>query len=676
MSGRRVDLQRLAVPGLLAALVLACTNNPYPAEDDAIKVRYRALPSAPKTLDPAVSYSALEHAITANLYETLLEYHYLKRPYTLMPGLATSVPTPRPLGDGHVAYRFELRPGMLFQEDPAFGIDEPNRTTREIRAADVAFQLERIADPAVTSPVIATFGKIEGQPAFGERLVTLRENEPGFEALRIDEQYARAGGIEGVRVLSTTELEIVLSEPYPQLLYWFAMPFTAPVPWEAVAHYDGEEGRDFFKDHPISVGPFRVQRYDKQSRIVLERNENWYGARHPDWRAPGAVYPSEGEPGDLEAGHLDPAYVGRPLPFLDRIEFRIEKEDIPTFNKFLQGYYDASGIIQESFDRVVLEGDLSPDMAALGMRLEKSVDPDVFYIGFNMDDAVVGAPAGEPGRLLRQAMSLAVDAYEFVRIFTNGRGILAHSPIPPGIFGYEAGYVNPYRVPDLDKAKRLLREAGFPGGIDPATGKPLYLTFDAGDPSTRGQLRYQFFVNQWKRLGLDVEIAATNYNQFREKIRKGAYQIFLFGWIADYPDPENFLFLLWGAMAESKSGGPNSANFDDPRFNELFLEMKDLPSGEERLAIIREMRGILERERPWIELYRRENYALYQAWMHNVKPAGLSLPAAKYVDIDPALRAQRRKEWNRPIRWPAYGLVLVGVAVVVPGVITFLRERQ
>ena len=84
------------------------------------------------------------------------------------------------------------------------------------------------------------------------------------------------------------------------------------------------------------------------SRVALSRNENWYGVEHPEWRAPGAVYPSQGEPQDAQLGRLDPAYVGKPLPFLDRIEFRMEKEAIPAFNKFLQGYYDASGIIQES----------------------------------------------------------------------------------------------------------------------------------------------------------------------------------------------------------------------------------------------------------------------------------------------------------------------------------------
>jgi ABC-type transport system substrate-binding protein len=675
----RIRLGRFARSGIvwlgLAALA-GCSNDPYPEADATSKVRYRSLPGPTKTLDPAVSYSSLEHQITANVYETLLEYHYLKRPYTLIPGLAEEVPRPVPLADGRVSYSFRLRPDMLFQEDPSFALGGEGRTSRVVKAADVAFQLMRIADPAVNSPVIATFAKLVGFREFSERLKTLRDEDPAFGDLRIDEQYARAGGIEGVRVGGDFELTLVLSEPYPQILYWFAMPFTTPVPWEAVVHYDGRDGRPFFKDHAVGSGPFRVTRFDKRSRIDLSRNENWYGVRHPEWRAPGAVYPSEGEPQDAELGRLDAAWVGRPLPFLDRIEFRQEKEAIPTFNKFLQGYYDASGVIRESFDKIVHEGGLSPEMAALGMKLEKSVDPTIYYIGFNMNDAVVGAPAGDHGRKLRQAMSLAIDVVEYNRIFSNGRGVPAQSPIPPGIFGYEKDYRNPFRQPDLARAKQLLRDVGFADGIDPATGKPLHLSFDLGDTSTQGRLRFQFLVNQWARLGLDVEIAATHYNKFRQKVEEGAYQIIMWGWIADYPDPENFLFLLWGAMAQATSGGPNTANFDHPEFNELFLAMKNLENGPRRMELIREMRAILEHERPWIELSHSESYVLYHAWMHNVKPAGLSLPAAKYVDIDSEARNDLRAKWNRPIRWPAFALAGVAIAVAVPGVLTFLRERQ
>lgn len=673
MTGRRYWRVLVSV---IAFAMLQCTNNPYPNADAEVKVRYRALPSWPKTLDPAVSYSSLEHKITANVYETLLEYHYLKRPYTLMPGLAESMPVARSRSDGGVSYTFRLRPGMRYADDPCFALGDAGATTREIVMADVAFELMRIGDPKVTSPVVTTFAKVRGFGEFSERLTELREADESFAAMRIDEQYAAAGGVAGIVVRGPHELEIVLAEPYPQLLYWFAMPFTAPVPWEAVQYYDGKDGRAFFKDHPVGNGPFTITQFENRHRIVLERNANWYGALHPEWRAPGTVYPSEGEEGDAAAGLLEPEYVGRSLPFLDRIEFRHEKEQIPTFNKFLQGYYDAGGVIRESFDQVVQGGRLSDQMVARGMKLVKTVDPDVFYMGFNMNDPVVGAAGGDRSRKLRQAMSLAIDVGEFTRVFNNGRGVLADSPVPPGIFGYEQNR-NAFRGPDISRAQELLVEAGYPGGIDPETGTPLKLTFDVGDTSTRTRVQMQFWVDSWKKIGIDVEIAATNYNRFREKTREGSYQIFQWGWVADYPDPENFLFLLWGQMATSKNpGAPNTSNFAFDRYDRLFLEMKDLPNGPRRLQLIREMKRILEVERPWIELFHRESYALYHEWMKNVKPAGISFPAAKYIDIDPALRSERRAAWNAPIRWPAYVLGVLAVVLVVPGVVTFFRERQ
>jgi len=658
----------------LGAPTAGCTNNPYPEEDAEAKILYSVIPEPPRTLDPAEAYSTVDHAVTGPVYDTLLEYHFLKRPYELIPGIAVAVPEPQPRADGRVVYRFELRDDLLYQDDPcftAFG----GGATRAVRAADVAFELLRIADPGVNSPVINTFWKIAGTREFGEALVEKRK-EAAFAALRIDRQYAEAGPVEGLRVLSDTAFEIELLEPYPQILFWFAMEFTTPVPWEAIAYYDGEEGRALFDEHPVGAGPYVLVRYDKRSRIVLDRNDNWYGVRHPEANAPAATYPSEGEPGDAERGLLDPAYVGKPLPFIDRIELRYEKEDIPAFNKFLQGYYDVSGIIQESFEQIVHEGDLSPDMKAIGMRLERSVSPSIYYLGFNMDDPVVGAAAGERGRKLRQAMSLVIDTEEYTRIFTNGRGIPAQSPIPPGLFGYDPDYRNPYRQVDVERARALLAEAGYPKGIDRDTGKPLRLTFDTGDTSSRGRLRYLFFVEAWKKLGLDVEIAATNYNQFQEKVRKGAYQIFFWGWVADYPDPENFLFLLWGPMARSANQGPNTANFSNAEFDALFLEMRNRPNDARRLELVAKMRAILERERPWIELFHPESYVLYQPWMRNVKPLGMSFFTTKYRDLDPELRARLRREWNRPVLWPAWVLLAAAVALIVPGIVTFYRERQ
>jgi ABC-type transport system substrate-binding protein len=666
--------------GLFGALALAaCSNSPYPDEDARAAVRYRALVSVPKTLDPAVSYDLSTHQLLVNLYEPPLEYHYLKRPYQLIPGLVARVPEPEARPGGRSAYAFELRPDLLFQDDPCFaalGTALPGLQTRALVASDLAFAVTRIADPEVGSPVSEVFAKIAGFREFAKRLSERRAASAEFRALRIDAQYREAGGIEGLIVRDPLQFELQLSEPDLQFRYWFAMTFTAPVPWEAVAYYDGNEGRDFFKDHPVGAGPYRVERTDKQGFLALGRNPNWYGARHPEWKAPAATYPSEGEPGDAELGLLDPAYTGRPLPFLERIEFRLDKEAIPRFNKFVQGYYDVSGVSKESFDRVIIGNDLSPDMRALGISLKKSVDLGIFYLGFNMRDAVVGQPAGLRGRKLRQALSLAIDSVEFARLFMNGRGVPAQSPLPPGLFGYDPAYRNPYRQPDLARARSLLTEAGYAEGRDPATGRALRLTLDVPDTSTSSRLQFSFYLQAWQKLGIDAVLDATHYNRFQDKVRDGAYQVFFWGWHADFPDPENFLFMLYSPISAVDSGGVNYANFSDPRYDELYRRMKNLPDGPERERVIREMIAIVERERPWIELFHSEDYALIHGWLRNVKPAGLTFPSDKYTAIDPELRRARRLAWNQPVRWPAALLGALSLAVVIPGIVTFFRERQ
>ena len=665
---------------LSVVALAACTNNPYPQTDNSKKILYSSFSEAPRTLDPAVAYTTSARTITDSVYGTLLEYHYLKRPYELMPSLARALPELLKLPNGGAAYLFKIRDNISFQTDPCFSeSDDPairKLLTRKVTAEDFIFQLMRLADPAVNSPISSNFSVIAGFDAFSKRLAGLRKRAAGFAALPIRDQYKRAGPIAGISSPNPLELKITLSKPDPQILYWFAMPFTTPVPWEAIQHYDGKEGRDRFADHPVGTGPYKIARYEKQHRIILQRSPTWYGRTAEAAQAPGAFFPAHIDRADVQAGYVSAAYAGRRMPFLDYIYFTREREGIPRFNKFLQGYYDNGGIVKESFDAVVQSDDLSPEMAAKGMRLDQTVQPSIFYLGFNMDDNTVGSPAKERGRKLRQAMSLAIDVEQYLTLFHNGRGVAAQSPIPPGLWGYDKTYRNPYRRFDLAKARRLMKEAGYRGGVDPATGEALVLTFDTQDTSAQGKLQYQYFVSSWRRLGINVEVEATTYNQFQQKIRNGDFQIFTWGWIADYPDPENFMFLLECASSRSRSGGPNSANFCHREYDKLFHRMKDLENTPERMQLIKKMRTILETERPWIELFHRESYSLSHAWVSNSKPMGLSLPAYKYLDVEPELRARSRAEWNPPVIWPALALLFLVIAAVVPAVRTFYRERQ
>ena len=663
----------MALAGCLA--VIGCTNNPYPEADRDKKVLYSSFNEAPKTLDPAVAYTTAEHVITGNVYDTLLEYHYLERPYRLIAGLAAAVPEPRQLPDGRQAYRFEVRPGVLFHADPCFAPSQGGRLTRAVTAADFAFALARIADPAVNSPVISSFAQVLGFADFSKRLIEQRRTDKGFAALPAHEQYARAGGIEGVIAHGDQALEIILAEPNAQILYWFAMPFTTPLAWEAVAYYDGRGGRRHFADHVVGTGPYRLSLYEKQYRFTLERNELWYGSQPTSLDAPGGIFPVQIDAADIAEGRIDAAYAGRRMPFVDRIEFYRERENIPRFNKLLQGYYDDGGIIKESFDAVVQGDRLSPQMQARGMRLDKTVEPSIRYVGFNMEDPVVGAAAGERGRKLRQAMSVAIDSSQYLELFLNGRGVPAQTLLPPGIFGYDADYKNPFRQYDLARARQLLADAGYRNGIDPATNTRLKLSFDTSATTAAANLQFEYLAAAWRQLGLDIEINATTYNQFQDKVRRGAYQIFIWGWIADFPDPENFFFLLECQNARSKSGGPNTANFCNAEYDRLYLGMKDLPNGDQRATLIRRMLAILQVERPWIELYHEEDFVLSHAWLVNSKPMGISYPAYKFKDVRPGLRARLQTEWNAPVRWPLYLVLFAVVALTVPAVRTYYRER-
>ncbi len=669
---------RFAIALVSSLLALSCNNNPYADDDSGERVIYGVFQDAPRRLDPAEAYDVVAHRIIGLVHDKLLEYHYLKRPFTLMPGLALAVPRAEPQPGGGVIYRFQMRRGVGFGEDECFELSGGRGArTRDATTQDIAFQIQRLADPALEVQVRDSFMYIRGFGEFMQALGERRKAEPAFAALPVKQQYEAIGPMSGVRTPSATELELELTGPYPQILYWFALEFTSPIAWEAVQYYDGKQGRALFKDHVPGTGPFRIAEYDKQSKLVFVRNEHWWGKQASDpLSAPGAFYPTEGEPGDAEAGLLDPQYVGRRLPFVDRIEVRRDKESIPGFYKFLQGYYDRSEIIKESFNQVVVNSSVSPDMAARGVRLSTVVSPSWFYLGFNMEDETVGAKAGERSRKLRHAMSLAIDREQWIKTFLNGRGLPAESMIPPGLFGYDPNHKDPNAGLDLPRARKLLAEAGYPDGINPETKKPLHLTFDVYATSTQQQLMNEYFVDAWRKLGIDVELSVTSYNEFQNKVQRLAYQVYFWGWSADYPDPENFLFLRTCAQRRSTNGGPNATNFCDPRFDALFQEMRVRENDAERLAAIQKMLAILEYEQPHVELYHQSEYLLVHAWFHNLKQFGMSNPMGKYYDVEPELRARRRIEWNQPTRWPAYALGLALVLGVIPAFRTFFRERQ
>jgi ABC-type transport system substrate-binding protein len=467
-------------------------------------------------------------------------------------------------------------------------------------------------------------------------------------------------------------------------MYWLTMPFFAPIPWEAERFYSqrGLTGKNINLDwYPLGTGPYMLTENNPNRIMILERNPNFHGE----------TYPSDGMPDDGKAGFLDDA--GKPLPFIDKVIFSRERESIPRWNKFLQGYYDASSIGSDSFDQAVQltgqgEATVSEAMQEQGIRLETTVAAATNYVGFNMLDPVVGGVGKrgrEAARKLRQAISIAVDYEEYVSIFANGRGLPAHSPIPPGIFGHREGkegintvvydWVNgrPQRK-SLETAKALLAEAGYPGGVDAKTGAQLVLYFDVTARGAEDKSSLDWMRKQFQKLNIQLVVRSTDYNRFQDKIRRGNAQIFEWGWTADYPDPENMLFLLHGLQLKVGSEGENAANYSSAEYDALFEQMKNMENDPQRQHIIDRMVNILRHDAPWLWGYHPKDFALYHAWYSNVKPDRMANNGTKYFRIDTELRDQKRLEWNKPVLWPiAVGVILL-VVMLIPAANAYRRK--
>ncbi|TAN82711.1 MAG: peptide ABC transporter substrate-binding protein [Gallionella sp.] len=688
-------MKRLAcflLPVLLSACDGGLWNNPYPVADEGKPILYTAFTERPKHLDPAQAYSENEYEFLAQIYAPPLQYHYLKRPYQLVPLAASEMPAVRylnkerqPLPDNAPAeniafslYEIHIKPGMRYQPHPAFArnargepeyahlaphdlrdihalSDFPHSGTRTVTAADYAYQIKRLAHPQLHTPILGVMGDyIVGLKDYAATLQQAAKKNPAA-FLDLD-----AYPLPGVQVVDERTYRIEIAGKYPQFAYWLAMPFFAPMPPEVERFYaqDGMRERNLTLDWwPVGSGPYYLSENNPNQRMVMARNPHYDSER----------YPGEGEAGDAQAGLL--ADAGKPLPLIDKVVFSLEKETIPYWNKFLQGYYDASGISSDSFDQAVQmsvggEAAVTDEMKAQGITLSTAVATSTMYTGFNWLDSSVGG-SGERARKLRQAIAIAVDFEEFVSIFANGRGISAQSPIPPGIFGYREGEagINRHvydwvdgapRRKSIEEAKKLLAEAGYPDGVDAQTRQPLVINLDTTANGVGNKARLDWLRKQFDKINVQLVVRSTDYNRFQDKIRRGDTQMFYFGWNADYPDPENFLFLLHGAQAKVGKGGENAANYSNPEYDKLFEQMKNMENSAQRQAIIDRMLEILRRDSPWLWGFHPKNYVLQHGWLHNIKANVMANNKLKYWRVDAGQRDRLRREWNRPAYWPLW----------------------
>lgn len=688
-------------------LILAQTwNNPH-LNNSGI-VRYTSFNESPKTLDPALAYSADATVFIAQIYEPPLQYHYFKRPYELIPLTTSSMPTityldkqgkilPNNTNNNDIAYtvyHLQIKPNILYQPHPAFAKDKNGHYiyhnlkpsdlaaihdiadfkftgTRELTADDYVYEIKRLADPRLNSPIFGFMSHyIVGLNEFAQNL----KKNP--------QQDLRQLQLAGVKAIDRYNYEIIIKGKYPQFIYWLAMPFFAPIPWEADVFYSqpGMKEKNLILGwYPVGTGPYMLIENNPNKQMVLQKNPNFHGEYFPE----------------LTPGETNPQFrqkVGHAIPFIDKYVFVLEKESIPRWNKFLQGYYDVSEIGSDSFDQAIRvnpngEPQLTPSMQKKEINLQTSVSPDIYYYGFNMLDDVVGG-YNESARKLRQAISIALNTEEFITIFLNGRGLPAQGPIPPGIFGYESGkegmdsYVYDWQnnAPirkSIAEAKKLLAAAGYPNGRNEKTGKPLILNLDlVSSNAPDDKARFDWYREQFAKLNIQLNIRATQFNRFQEKLRNGNVQIFSLGWLPDYPDPENFLFLFYGPNSKAKFGGENAANYQNPEYDRLFEEMKMMENDTQRLQLIQKMVALLQRDAPWIFGFYPKQFLLTQSWMGPTKLDAMGNNLLKYQWINAEIRNQKQELWNKAALWALWIIIFIFIAATIPIGIKYYRKQH
>jgi ABC-type transport system substrate-binding protein len=667
---------------LFSAVLLLCEcagfSNPYTDEGTLIVI-HDSGGTDPKGFDPVRASDVASSHYISQIYECLYQYSYLVRPYKAEPCLAEDMPT---VSEDKLTYTIPIKRGVYFQNGPCFR--ETGGKGRELTAEDFVYSFKRVADQKNSTEGFWIFkGRIVGIDEFYQKSL---KTAPTDYSLPVD----------GIKALDRYTLQLKLIKPYPQLLWILTMTYTAAVPREAVQFY-GEE----FINHPVGTGPFILKEWNHWHSIVLERN--------PNYRAD--YYPSVGEPGDEKSGLL--ADAGKRLPLADIIVYKIIKEDQPRWLYFLRGYLDTSGISKDNWNSAMSSlTRVSPAMEAKRVVLWRERDYGVSYVSFNMNDPVLGIryipeirdrlqkaknrltesqraesqqeienlrkevkkledeiSAAEEhntrSRKLRQAMSLAFNRPERIRIFANLRADPAQGPIPPEFVGYDPDFKNPFAEFNVEKAKQLLREAGYPDGKGP-DGKRLSFAFEMTSADIATQQNADFFIQEMKAIGIEIKPVVNTWTEFQEKLRQNRAQIYALQWIADYPDPENFLQLFYGPNV---SPNPNNANYRSEEYDKLYEKMRllsdsDASEQKEKYELCRRMEKIVTEDCPWIFGLNFYSYTLVHCWRKNFKPHPFAYNIMKYQSVDPELRGKLVEEWNQPIIWPLFALSGLFIAAV------------
>ena len=307
----------------------------------------------------------------------------------------------------------------------------------------------------------------------------------------------------------------------------------------------------------------------------------------------------------------------------DTIRYLVVDDASTQWLMFLKGEIDFLGeISRDNFDSIVgANGRIDPRLEREGVKLHSIPTMEVLHLGINMRDPVLG-----PNRKLRQALNAAFDYPAWER-FYNGRIIPCPTPVPPGVAGrIERPF--PYAF-DLEKAKRLIAEAGYPDGIDPKTGRRLVLTMSIGRASQESREAGELTAAFYEKIGVKLELDFKTWTAFVAAVNEGRVQMFRMGWVGDYPDAQNFLQLFY---SKNVNPGPNHANYENPEFDRAYEAALGAKTAEERNRHWMKCQEIVTEDCPWVFTHINKSYSLVRSTVKNYMPTDFPYGVEKYYE--------------------------------------------
>lgn len=506
-----------------------------------------------KNLYPLNIIDAIAARIASQVYEGLTKFNQ------------GDITNPRPaLAESYTmdstgtVYTFKIKKGVFFHDDPCF----PDGKGREVKAQDLKYCFDRVATKDINNNAFTQ--------SFKDRVVGANEYYDGGP---------NAEGVKGIKMIDEYTLQFTLLKPYSPFLQILALPTMVAYPKEAIDKY----GPSGLRAYAVGTGPFRLKSVDDDVSVSLVKNENYYGQDS----------------------------FGNRLPFLDAIQIQFIHDKKTELFEFKKGNLEMIYRLPTEYIIDILTTE-NTNLKGEYVKYELQRGPEMstqFYEFLNSSGVF-------KNKKVRQAFNYAVDRQKIIDFVLNGAAEEAGIGISPPTFkGYDIHLLPAYHL-DVDKARQLLSEAGYPNG----KGFPkIMLDINSGG-GYHINVAEEVVKQLRDHLNIDISMNVLSFAQKIEKSQTGKSDLWRAGWIADFPSPENFLWLMYGKDVPEEIGQvsyPNTCRYKNSEFDKLYESALTARTLEESYKLFMEAEKIVIDDAPHMILWYDESYRILQSYVKN-----------------------------------------------------------